>query len=70
LGNCYICGAQIDKLQIDNRDLKTMPCGECLDIVEETLDFWNEDGVYYYLEGDEADIDVETTADQTEGQST
>ena len=50
MGNCYICGNHIDELQLDHRDMKTLPCQECLEAVEEILDFWNEEDVYYYLE--------------------
>lgn len=58
MGNCYICGAHIDELQLDHRDMKTLPCGVCLEEVEEILDFWNEDSVYYYLDGEPTE-DVE-----------
>lgn len=50
MGNCYICGNHIEELQLDHRDMKTLPCMDCLDAVEEILDYWNEDSVYYYLE--------------------
>ena len=58
MGNCYICGAQINELQLDHRDMKTLPCGVCLDEVEQILDFWNEDSVYYYLDNEEVVLEV------------
>lgn len=63
MGNCYICGASIDELQIDPRDKKTMPCGVCLDEVDKILDYWNEDSVYSYVEDDPSDLVVEEEVD-------
>jgi hypothetical protein len=38
--------------------MKTLPCGVCLDEVEQILDFWNEDSVYYYLDNEEVVLEV------------
>ena len=59
MGNCYICGASIDELQLDPRDMKTLPCNVCLDEVDKILDYWNEDSVYSYIEDDGTDLVVE-----------
>lgn len=42
--SCYICGAAIDEPKLDPRDMKTMPCSTCEQVIQDTIDSYPREG--------------------------
>jgi len=53
----YICNKALDAVVLDGRDMKPVPCGECQEVIAETVAAFNDDGHNYIDE--EFDISSE-----------
>lgn len=42
--SCYICGNNIDEPRLDPRDMKTMPCSVCEQVIQDTIDSYPKEG--------------------------
>lgn len=60
--SCYICGAPIERMALDPRDMKTKPCGTCENVIAEMVNEDDDDMEETFFEDEELgeeDIDVE-----------
>jgi len=52
---CYICDKALDKVVLDGRDMKPAPCGECQEVIAETVAAFNDDG-HNYVDYDDYEL--------------
>jgi len=54
---CFICGAPIEELRLDFRDMKTRPCSHCEAIIQETANTGDDDYEFEVFDDEEFDED-------------
>lgn len=56
---CYICNRPIDEPRLDPRDMKTVPCSTCEQIIQEAAQVDSDEDVYTYIDPDLEDYNEE-----------
>ena len=56
---CYICDRPVDEPRLDPRDMKTVPCSTCEQIIQEAAQVDSDEDVYTYIDSDLEDYNEE-----------
>jgi len=56
---CYICNRPIDEPRLDPRDMKTVPCSTCEQIIQEAASVVSDEDIFTYIESELEDYDEE-----------
>jgi len=56
---CYICNRPIDEPRLDPRDMKTVPCSTCEQIIQEAASVVSDEDIFTYIESELEDYNEE-----------
>lgn len=56
---CYICDRPVDEPRLDPRDMKTVPCSTCEQIIQDAAQVSSDEDIYTYIDSELEEYDEE-----------